>query len=51
MPDVEDEEVDVNVDEAPLAITSQTPPVKKIDFEITNLDELDIDDKGQLGLF
>jgi len=26
-------------------------PPKKIDFEITNLDELDIDDKGQLGLF
>jgi topoisomerase-4 subunit A len=26
-------------------------PVKKIDFEITNLDDLDIDDKGQLGLF
>ena len=26
-------------------------PVKKIDFEITNLDKLDIDDKGQLGLF
>jgi len=27
------------------------PPVKKVDFEITNPDELDIDDKGQLGLF
>ena len=27
------------------------PPKKKIDFEITNPDELDIDDKGQLGLF
>jgi len=26
-------------------------PHKKIDFEITNLDDLDIDDKGQLGLF
>jgi topoisomerase-4 subunit A len=26
-------------------------PAKKIDFEITNPDELDIDDKGQLGLF
>ncbi len=26
-------------------------PAKKIDFEITNLDKLDIDDKGQLGLF
>ena len=25
--------------------------VKNIDFEITNLDDLDIDDKGQLGLF
>jgi topoisomerase-4 subunit A len=24
---------------------------KKIDFEITNPDDLDIDDKGQLGLF
>ncbi|OCX51833.1 DNA topoisomerase IV [Mucilaginibacter sp. PPCGB 2223] len=35
--------------------TPETPaepkPVKKIDFEITNPDELDIDDKGQLGLF
>jgi topoisomerase-4 subunit A len=27
------------------------PPVKKIDFEITNPDDIDIDDKGQLGLF
>jgi len=27
------------------------PPTKKIDFEITNLNDLDIDDKGQLGLF
>ena len=26
-------------------------PIKKIDFEITNPDDLDIDDKGQLGLF
>ena len=26
-------------------------PVKKIDFEITNTDDVDIDDKGQLGLF
>jgi topoisomerase-4 subunit A len=26
-------------------------PVKKIDFEITNPDDLAIDDKGQLGLF
>jgi topoisomerase-4 subunit A len=27
------------------------PPAKKIDFEITNPDDVDIDDKGQLGLF
>ncbi|WP_428329844.1 DNA gyrase/topoisomerase IV subunit A [Mucilaginibacter sp.] len=27
------------------------PPVKKIDLEITNPDDIDIDDKGQLGLF
>ncbi|MGZ3872399.1 MAG: DNA gyrase/topoisomerase IV subunit A [Mucilaginibacter sp.] len=27
------------------------PPAKKIDFEITNPDDIDIDDKGQLGLF
>ena len=27
------------------------PPVKKIDFEITNPDDIEIDDKGQLGLF
>jgi topoisomerase-4 subunit A len=26
-------------------------PPKKIDFEITNPDDIDIDDKGQLGLF
>lgn len=26
-------------------------PAKKIDFEITNLDKLDMDSKGQLGLF
>jgi topoisomerase-4 subunit A len=28
----------------------QSPP-KKIDFEITNPDDIDIDDNGQLGLF
>jgi topoisomerase-4 subunit A len=27
------------------------PPKKKVDFEITNPDDIDIDDKGQLGLF
>jgi topoisomerase-4 subunit A len=32
------------------AESGQSPP-KKIDFEITNPDDIDIDDKGQLGLF
>jgi topoisomerase-4 subunit A len=27
------------------------PPAKKVDFEITNPDDIDIDDKGQIGLF
>jgi len=27
------------------------PPHKKVDFEITNPDDIEIDDKGQLGLF
>jgi topoisomerase-4 subunit A len=30
---------------------SEQSPAKKIDFEITNPDDVDIDDKGQLGLF
>jgi topoisomerase-4 subunit A len=30
---------------------SVEPPIKKIDFEITNPDDIDIDEKGQLGLF
>jgi topoisomerase-4 subunit A len=30
---------------------SDAKPPKKIDFEITNPDDIDIDDKGQLGLF
>ncbi|MFI5162994.1 MAG: DNA gyrase/topoisomerase IV subunit A [Sphingobacteriales bacterium] len=35
----------------PTASESVEPPKKKIDFEITNPDDIDIDDKGQLGLF
>ncbi|MCR8558934.1 DNA gyrase/topoisomerase IV subunit A [Mucilaginibacter sp. BJC16-A38] len=38
----------------PLAESSPKPvetPPKKIDFEITNPDDIEIDDKGQLGLF
>jgi len=30
---------------------AEVKPVKKVDFEITNPDDIDIDDKGQLGLF
>lgn len=30
---------------------AEEKPVKKVDFEITNPDDIDIDDKGQLGLF
>jgi topoisomerase-4 subunit A len=30
---------------------TEEAPAKKIDFEITNPDDIDIDDKGQLGLF
>ena len=29
----------------------ENKPTKKVDFEITNPDDIDIDDKGQLGLF
>ncbi|MDB5000881.1 MAG: topoisomerase, partial [Mucilaginibacter sp.] len=31
--------------------TSVESPKKKVDFEITNPDDIDIDDTGQLGLF
>jgi topoisomerase-4 subunit A len=33
------------------AAPEPTKPPKEIDFEITNPDEIDMDDKGQLGLF
>jgi topoisomerase-4 subunit A len=41
---------------APKPVAEKAPepevkPVKKIDFEITNPDDVEIDDKGQLGLF
>jgi len=46
-------------DEAPTAegnatddeIDEISTPPKKVDFEITNPDDIDIDDGGQLGLF
>ncbi|SKB86651.1 DNA gyrase/topoisomerase IV subunit A [Daejeonella lutea] len=37
--------------EEPVKTQEEQKPAKKIDFEITNPDDLDIDDKGQLGLF
>ncbi|PST84474.1 DNA gyrase/topoisomerase IV subunit A [Pedobacter yulinensis] len=41
--------------EKPAQETKEDPapskPAKKIDFEITNKDDIDMDDKGQLGLF
>jgi topoisomerase-4 subunit A len=47
------EEVEIqeipNLSEEP--IKEEIKPAKKIDFEITNPEDLDIDDKGQLGLF
>jgi topoisomerase-4 subunit A len=38
-------------EEKPVSSEPEIKPAKKIDFEITNPDDLDIDDKGQLGLF
>ncbi|WP_129716364.1 DNA gyrase/topoisomerase IV subunit A [Pedobacter sp. SYP-B3415] len=42
-------------EEKPVPEPSESSPVqkpaKKIDFEITNKDDIEIDDKGQLGLF
>ncbi|MEJ7778941.1 MAG: DNA gyrase/topoisomerase IV subunit A [Daejeonella sp.] len=43
---------DVQTPDEPVEPTKEeAKPAKKIDFEITNPDDLDIDDKGQLGLF
>jgi topoisomerase-4 subunit A len=42
------ESQDKSVESSPKSVESQT---KKIDFEITNPDDIEIDDKGQLGLF
>jgi len=35
----------------PKSVESEIKPPKKIDFEITNPGDIEIDDKGQLGLF
>jgi topoisomerase-4 subunit A len=48
----EEKKVEDKADEAEAKPSEETPkPKKKIDFEITNPDDVDIDDKGQLGLF
>ncbi|WP_442795711.1 DNA gyrase/topoisomerase IV subunit A [Pelobium manganitolerans] len=39
-----------SVKEKPV-FTSNPKPAKKVDFEITNPDDIKLDDKGQLGLF
>jgi topoisomerase-4 subunit A len=44
----------VTIQEEPIAESpkiEEEPPAKKVDFEITNPDDIEIDDKGQLGLF
>ena len=58
-----DEEIVGDVTEVKLAVEQDAPivseeppkeeikPANKIDFEITNTDDPDADDKGQLGLF
>jgi topoisomerase IV subunit A len=46
-----DEKEDEQVIEDPVPEKEGTKPAKKIEFEITNPDDVDIDDKGQLGLF
>lgn len=43
-----------SVPEAPesgASVQKESKPIKKVDLEITNPEDLDIDDKGQLGLF
>ncbi len=50
-PAVEETKAPVVEDKPQPPAQPEAKPAKKIDFEITNPDELDIDDKGQLGLF
>jgi len=35
----------------PVSVPEPVKQVRKVDFEITNPDDIEIDDKGQLGLF
>jgi len=51
-PKPEFEEVqDVPAPQSETATPEPIKPPKEIDFEITNPDEIDMNDKGQLGLF
>ncbi|MGZ3753675.1 MAG: DNA gyrase/topoisomerase IV subunit A [Mucilaginibacter sp.] len=49
-PDVKSEQLPQQKEESPVEPVPP-PAAKKIDFEITNPDDIEIDDKGQLGLF
>ena len=42
---------DLPVETLDQSVEVDEPPAKKIDFEITNPDDIEMDDKGQLGLF
>ncbi|MGB4774827.1 MAG: DNA gyrase/topoisomerase IV subunit A [Daejeonella sp.] len=39
------------VGDKPIVETGETKPAKKVDFEITNPDDVNMDGKGQMGLF
>lgn len=48
----EEKKEEAEKEEKPKFTSTPAPqPVKKIDFEITNPDDIKLDDKGQLGLF
>ncbi len=51
IPDEEEQPIAGSSPDEPLTPPGETKPARKIDFEITNPDDLDMDDKGQLGLF
>jgi topoisomerase-4 subunit A len=46
-----EQSVELNTESLESPPESEEPPAKKVDFEITNPDDIEIDDKGQLGLF
>ncbi|MXV17806.1 DNA gyrase/topoisomerase IV subunit A [Hufsiella ginkgonis] len=50
-PDSPDDDAPVTPTPAPAETRETTKPPKKVDFEITNPDDIEIDDKGQINLF